>query len=74
MSEQLRHLMAEIFEIPAASIDEQTNQENLAEWTSLAHLRLITELESTFGVQVSMDQALALTTFPALLQVVSPPA
>lgn len=71
MNDQLRHLMAEIFEISAASIDEKTNQENLAEWTSLAHLRLITELESTFGVRVSMEQALGLTTFPALLEVVT---
>ena len=71
VNEQLRNVMAEVFEVPASSIDDTTNQETLEEWTSLAHLRLISELESAFGVQVSMEQALALTTFPALVQLLN---
>ena len=68
MTEKLKKVMADIFEIPEGTIDETTSQESLAEWTSLAHLRLITELEVNFGVNVSMEDALTLTSYPKLVQ------
>lgn len=66
MQDRLKQLMADVFEVPSTSIGELTTQESLPEWTSLAHLRLVTEMESAFGVQVSMEQALGLTSFVAL--------
>jgi len=63
--------MAEVFEVPAESIGAETTQETLPEWTSLAHLRLVTELESAFGVRVTMEQALELTSFSALASLLS---
>jgi acyl carrier protein len=66
MSEQLKQIMSDVLDVRADQIGDETSQETLADWTSLAHLRLITELESEFGVQVSMDEALSLTSYAKL--------
>lgn len=67
MSDRLKQIMSDVFEVRPDQIGDETSQETLADWTSLAHLRLITELESQFGVQVSMDEALSLTSYAKLV-------
>lgn len=67
MSDRLKEIMSDVFEVRPDQIGDETSQETLADWTSLAHLRLITEFESQFGVQVSMDEALSLTSYAKLV-------
>jgi len=71
MSERLRQIMSDVFEVRPDAIGESTSQETLSDWTSLAHLRLITELESEFDVSVTMDEALSLTSYPKLVEYLS---
>ena len=66
MDEKLRKIVAEALESPPDSIDESISQETFPAWSSLAHLRLITEIESVYGVQFSMDEALDLTSVAKL--------
>ena len=68
MSERLKEVMARVFEVPVARIDSETSQENLDEWTSLSHLRLITELESELGVQLTMQDAIECTSLRKLAE------
>ena len=68
MSERLKEVMARVFEVPVARIDFETSQENLDEWTSLSHLRLITELESELGVQLTMQDAIECTSLRKLAE------
>jgi len=68
MSGRLKETMARVFEVPSDAISQNTSQETLDEWTSLSHLRLITELEHAFDVQFSMQDATELTSFLKLVE------
>lgn len=68
MKDRLKSVMAEAFNINDDQIEETSSIETLAEWDSLAHLKLIVGIEQAFGIQVEEDQIVNLNSFPAILQ------
>jgi len=66
----LRIIFADVFELPIEEITDGLTPETCATWDSLNHLRLITEIESRFGVEFTMaevQEALSVTKFRQLL-------
>ena len=59
-------LATNVLGVAATKLPPEASQSDVPEWTSLNHLRLITELESAFGVELTMDEALALTSLPRI--------
>ncbi|MEZ5065555.1 MAG: acyl carrier protein [bacterium] len=66
MSDRIRTIVADVLGVAAVKLSPEASQSDVPEWTSLNHLRLITELESAFGVELTMDEALALTSLPRI--------
>ena len=62
MDERLRQIVAATLAVDLEVIDDSASQETLAAWTSLAHLQLITQIESEFSVSFGMDEVLELTS------------
>jgi acyl carrier protein len=60
MNEQLRErvcgIIANTFAVDPASVDETTSAQTLSAWTSLAHLRLLTNVQEAFGVRFTMSE------------------
>jgi acyl carrier protein len=54
-------LVGKVLDVPARLVDDSTSNTTLAEWDSLAHINLIMELETTFGIVLSAEDALSLT-------------
>lgn len=50
----LRKLASEILDISPETIKSNSKQEDIPEWDSLAHLRLIMSIEETFSVKFPM--------------------
>lgn len=50
MQERISAVMAQIFNIDAGSISEQSSPEDIERWDSLRHMQLILALEDEFGV------------------------
>ena len=46
---------AELFAVPADTISLDTAYESIPQWDSLAQLRLVAEMEETFGVEIPID-------------------
>jgi acyl carrier protein len=55
-SDPLRQLLAEFFNLPAATPPEDLRQKAVANWDSLAMVQLIAELQSVYGVQFGLDE------------------
>lgn len=49
-------------------IDETVSVESLKPWDSMAHIALILELEGAFGVSISTDQAIEMTSVSDILR------
>ena len=51
-------VLAKVFGVPEREIDDRTSNRTLSAWDSLGHMTLIVELESTYGVSLSAEEAL----------------
>ena len=63
----LRNLIAEFFNKKTAEIDENTSMNNIEEWDSLEHIKLILEIEGKYKVRFPLE-AVPLMTSAVLIQ------
>jgi acyl carrier protein len=55
-------VVGKVFDVPWHLVDDQTSNATVSEWDSLGHMTLILELETVYGVTLSAEDALALTS------------
>lgn len=58
MPARLTALVAEVFGVPEAVLDDASGPDSLPEWTSLAHLNLVLALEAEYGVTLTPEDAM----------------
>jgi len=56
VNEKIEVLLAEVLQIPAATITDDLAMTDLDIWDSLKHMELIMTLEQNFGLQLSFDE------------------
>jgi acyl carrier protein len=64
-------LIAGTLGIPPADVDETSSSANTKKWDSLRHLMLMTELETSYGIELTdeeMTMATSVTQIRALLK------
>lgn len=57
--QQTQELMREVFENKHLIITNETSAKDIAEWNSLNHVLLITEIEKKFNVSFSLDEMIS---------------
>jgi acyl carrier protein len=60
-------LFREVFDEPKLVVTQATSTADIAEWDSVAHVKLVMVLEETFGLQLDPDEVLNLTTVGAFV-------
>jgi acyl carrier protein len=71
MSEKLAAIMAEVLDVPAASITDASSPGTIPTWDSVAHLNLVLTLEAEYGVEFSPDDAMRMTSADAIKAVLA---
>lgn len=61
MKEKIIALIEELLKVPAGTITEDTQIEDVEQWDSLAHVMIIGELEGRLGVWIPLEEAIELT-------------
>ena len=56
MDESIERLVAEVLQIPAATITNDLAMKDLDAWDSLKHMELVISLEQSFGFQLTFDE------------------
>ena len=69
MEEKLKKIMAETFKLDENAINEETKMSKVESWDSLSHLQLIAALEEAFGMEIDMDDMLAMTGYKKILEI-----
>jgi acyl carrier protein len=64
---RVRELLAQVLDVPAASVGPEFSTSSSGAWTSLNHLMLISQIESEFGVVFSNQEIKELTSFTAIV-------
>lgn len=62
-------VIAAVFGVPEEQVTEETSNKNLPAWDSMGHMTLIMEIESSFGVSLSMDEALVMTDVSTIKEI-----
>ena len=65
---RVRDLLAQVLDVPAASVGPEFSASSSSAWTSLNHLMLISQIESEFGVVFSNQEIRELTSFTAIVE------
>ncbi len=52
-------IFGRVLEITPSDLNDEMSQANLAGWSSLAHISLITALEESYGISFSTQEILA---------------
>ncbi len=55
-------LISQVFGVERNRVEDATSNATLAEWDSLGHVHLILELEAVYGISLSPEEALEMTS------------
>jgi acyl carrier protein len=64
MTDRLRQILAETLGVPTVEIPEEASVENTPQWDSVAHLNFVLSVEQSFGVTLTVEEAVAMTELP----------
>lgn len=68
-TQTLSAVFSRVFGINANQIHGNSGPDDIVRWDSVGHLRLISDLEATFGHQFSIDEVMQMTNFSAILRI-----
>lgn len=71
MDKRLKEVLGQVFDIPEEEIDDQTSPENVALWDSLNHLRMVSEIEKTFRIRLTVKEIRSMKTYARIREIVS---
>lgn len=60
MDKAVKGIVAEVLQIPAATITDDLAMKDVDTWDSLKHMELIVSLEHSFGIEFSFDEIVAM--------------
>jgi acyl carrier protein len=70
METQIKQIMADLLDVDAESIDEQTTQDNTPTWDSLNHINLIIVLEQEFEMTFCPEEIESMFSFTDVLETI----
>jgi acyl carrier protein len=65
------HLVAEVLQIPAATITDDLAMKDVDAWDSLKHMELIVLMEESFDLQLTFDDIVAMQSVREIKRVLS---
>ena len=68
MKQQIIDLVAELLNVPADSLTEETKASDIDSWDSLNHVLIIGALEERLGIVLPLDEAVEITSVKELLK------
>jgi acyl carrier protein len=67
----LKRVIGSVLDVAPATIDDDTNADNVDDWSSIVQLSLILALEEEFDIEIPDVEAPNMTSYPLIRLVVS---
>ena len=71
VEQKIKAIMANVFKIDIHDIDAETSSDNVDQWTSLAHVDLLLELQKEFDIELTDSQLVEMLDYTSVVQNVS---
>ena len=70
MEDKIKEIMASVFEINAADINDSTTTETVEQWDSLQHINLVVALEDEFGAEFDSGEISGMISYEKILSTI----
>ena len=67
MEERLKEIMAQVFDVPNESINNDSSPDTIENWDSVNHMNLVLALEQAFGISFEPDEIIEMMNFELVL-------
>ncbi len=67
MEDKLYGIIVDILEIDKMCLSKETKIEDIPEWDSLAHIRIIAEIEEELNIQIPLNKVMDIATIADLI-------
>lgn len=67
----VRDIMTDVFDLDELSIDRDTTADDVDEWDSLSHIRLMVAIEREFGIKFKNSEIASLTNVGDLVDMIA---
>ncbi|MCI9545828.1 MAG: acyl carrier protein [Lachnospiraceae bacterium] len=68
--EKLKLIFEDVFELDVVEVTEETNSDDIEEWSSLSHITLIGEVEQAFDMKFTMQEMLEIKSVSEMLDII----
>lgn len=68
---QFEKIVADSLGVSADAVNDDLSLDNCAEWTSLTHIALLTNLESTYGIQFDIEESIEMDSVGSIREILS---
>lgn len=65
----LKGVLAKVFKVDAALIDDESSMDNVENWDSLNHLKLVLALEEELNVSFSEEESVEILSFALIKEI-----
>jgi acyl carrier protein len=66
---RLYEIIAEVFETNIDSLDDSKGPDDIANWDSINHLRMTSELEDSFDIEFDVEEITEMQTIGAIKEI-----
>lgn len=70
LEDQLRQIFSVVLDVPSEEILPELSPDTCSTWDSLHHIHLISAIDETFAIQLSVEQQIEMMTFDLTIDVV----
>lgn len=64
--QKLKNVLANVFNVDASKINDDSSVDTVENWDSLNHLKLVLALEQEFDISFSEEQTVEIMNFPLI--------
>ncbi|NNC98868.1 MAG: acyl carrier protein [Gammaproteobacteria bacterium] len=69
MNQSLRTLLQSVFNLAESEFNETLSKADISSWDSLGHMDLVTRLEREFNITLTMQDIIAMQSFPTIIDI-----
>lgn len=67
--DEIKKIFCDVLSVAESEVNDETSYDSFAPWDSLKHLELISKLEEEFGVEIKMDDIIAMENFGKIKEI-----
>ena len=68
--EKINEIFRDLFDDDSLVVNENTTSSDIEDWDSLVHIHLLIDVENTFGIKFSMNEAASLKNVGMMVDII----